>query len=150
MRYRSLLVLPVLLSLGAAAPQGDAAKKGQERFQGTWRVLRAEDRGVVMVDEKAGRMFDVKLVIKGNRIHYTGNLPGLDLEFTYKLDPTKSPKVIEMTLVKSGDKKGIGETTKGIYVLEGDSLKICGSPQELPKEFDGKKYGLFVLKRLKE
>ncbi len=150
MSYRSFLALPVLLFLGATAPQEDTVKKEQDKLQGTWRVLRAEDLGVVMIDAKAGEMFDVKYVIKGDKIYYVGKLPGLDMEFTYKLDPTKNPKVIEMTLVKSSDKKGIGKTDKAIYLLEGDSLKICGSEKELPKEFDGKKYGLFVLKRLKQ
>src|SRR5262245_58043377 len=103
MSHCSLLVLPALLLLTAAAPQGDAARKEQEKLQGTWRVLRAEDRGIVMVDTKQGEMFDVKLVIKGDRIRYTGKLPGLDLEYSFKLDPSKNPKVIEMTLVKSPD-----------------------------------------------
>lgn len=147
MSHRFLLALPLLL-VAADAPK-QAVEKEQEKFQGTWRVLRAEDRGVVMVSEKAGEMFDVKLVFKGDRVRYTGKLPGLDLEYSYKLDPTQNPKVIEMTLVKAPDKKGLGKIDKSIYVLEGDSLKICGGGKELPKAFDGKKYGLFVLKKLK-
>lgn len=72
----------------------------------------------------------------------------LDLGFSYRLDPTKSPKQMEMTLIRVPDKKGIGTTTKNIYLLEGDRLQIRGDEKELPTEFDGKKYGLFVLKRI--
>src|SRR5947209_17622248 len=65
---------------------------------------------------------------------------------TIRLDPAKEPKEIDFTDV-SGENKG--KTGKGIYQVDGDTLKIChGMPTnpERPKEFASKPgSGLFVV-----
>lgn len=45
---------------------------------------------------------------------------------TQKVDPTKSPKAIDVTVT---DGKRKGETLRGIYELDGDTLKTCFAPE---------------------
>jgi uncharacterized protein (TIGR03067 family) len=70
-------------------------------------------------------------------IHFLGDetTPGADLWFSYTLDPSKNPKTIDMKLTKSPDKKDLGKVQLGIYVLEGDQLKICASEKKRPAKF---------------
>lgn len=72
------------------------------------------------------------------------------LQATYRLDPSKKPRAIDLTST-SGETKG--RTYLGIYELDGDALKICFSEyeQDRPREFAAQgKPGirtLLVLKR---
>lgn len=43
-------------------------------------------------------------------------------EATFRLDPAASPKAMDLT---SRSEKGQGKTLAGIYLLEGDKLKLC-------------------------
>jgi uncharacterized protein (TIGR03067 family) len=66
---------------------------------------------------------------------------------TYKLDPSKNPKTIDIT-IGSGSEKG--RTLLGIYALEGDTLTICVNERFRPTELkDGPGTDLIVLKREK-
>src|SRR5262249_46379246 len=74
---------------------------------------------------------------------------GLTLESDYRLDPLQ--KTIDV-IPREGGEMEKGKTFSGIYLLDGDRLKIClGSPeQKRPGEFstkDGKGYMLYVLQR---
>jgi uncharacterized protein (TIGR03067 family) len=61
---------------------------------------------------------------------------------TYKLDPSKNPKEIDIT-----EK---GKTVLGIYAIDGDTLTICVSESFRPTELkDGPGCTFFVLKREK-
>jgi uncharacterized protein (TIGR03067 family) len=69
-----------------------------------------------------------------------------------KVDPTKKPKQIDLTLVQE---KGEGKPALGIYELEGDDLKLLiGDPAPSPRRptaFDSELgIVLFVLKRDKK
>ncbi len=68
---------------------------------------------------------------------------------TFKIDPAKKPKEIDIThpAVKDG-------TVEGIYSLEGESLKMCygKKDKDRPAKFStkaGDRGVLFVLKRAK-
>jgi hypothetical protein len=54
------------------------------------------------------------------------------MEATIKLDETKKPKEIDMTITEGGQT----EVHLGIYQLDGDTWKVCKShpPQERPTE----------------
>ena len=72
------------------------------------------------------------------------------IKFEAKLDPSKSPKEIDITLLeKFGGKDGFRMT--GIYKLDGDTLTVCRtvSPDyERPKEFKvAEGHVLIVFKR---
>jgi uncharacterized protein (TIGR03067 family) len=67
--------------------------------------------------------------------HYTFILGETDLRMTFKLDPTKTPKTIDMKIIEGPCE---GQTFHGIYTLEGDIFRICRHvdlDMERPKEF---------------
>ena len=53
---------------------------------------------------------------------------------TQKIDPTKSPKTIDMTMTEGPSK---GKVMLGIYEIEGDTMKACFDPEgkKRPTEF---------------
>jgi len=72
------------------------------------------------------------------------------VKFTYKLDPTRKPKEIDLIWAEFANK---GKIQLAIYELDGDTLKICESPigKERPKKFESKKgsgQSILTLKRL--
>lgn len=116
----------------AQSTAGDAGKttggkKGDEhaQFQGTWKVVSAEKGGEKLPEEI---LKDVQLVVSGDKIKLT--ILGEEKEGTFKIDPTKKPKTIDLTAE--------GKTIKGIYKLSKDSLIVSASEpdQERPKEFE--------------
>ncbi len=68
---------------------------------------------------------------------------------TFKLDPSKKPKAMDLTLEKKGKK----ETALFIYELDGDNLKLCWRKPggKRPTHFTSKDTGgLMILKRNKK
>ena len=101
-------------------------KTDKDGFQGDWEVISAEKAGEKIAEEMLNQI----------KIKFTGDKLVLDLfgtkqEGTFKLDPTKKPKTIDLTL----DDK----TSSGIYELTGDTLKIAlAEPGKArPKDFNG-------------
>jgi uncharacterized protein (TIGR03067 family) len=127
-------------------------KSDKDAIQGTWSFVSVEERG------KAGPADE----IKDDKITITADKFSIDQpkrerkeEATYKIDPAGKPKAIDLTVtlkdikfekVAAGEKakppeeKSVQKTMKGIYSLEGDTLKICfGEPDaDRPTEFSSK------------
>ena len=143
---RGLLFLTAAILVAADPPKEDAVKKDLKGIQGTWKVVAMEADGEKAPEEIVAAL---KLVFKDDTLTFVPGEPGFT-NYTYKLDPTTKPAGFDMT---HADEKNKGETQKGIYSLEGDSLKICfGKPGQRPKEFTAKaKSGqaMYVLKRVK-
>jgi uncharacterized protein (TIGR03067 family) len=128
-------VLAAGLLVGAAAAKDDKkddARKDAEALQGTWKVVSAEHGGKAQDDAKEFTMTfekDTFTVKKGDELIVKG---------TFKLDPSKSPKAIDMTITeakKDGDK---GKEVHGIYEVSKDGLKWCATEpggEGRPKEF---------------
>lgn len=106
----------LLATVIAAAPS--MAEPEARQFQGVWR---AEGKREVVIDGS-------KMLLFGNPA-------------TYTLDPTKSPKQIDIRLSKF--------KLVGIYAVEGDSLKLCFDLDERPRQFADKNGGpsLVIFKR---
>jgi uncharacterized protein (TIGR03067 family) len=53
---------------------------------------------------------------------------------TQKIDPSKSPKTIDVTMIEGPDK---GKVMLGIYEIDEDTLRACFDPQgkKRPTEF---------------
>ncbi len=130
MWLRSLFVVVPVLLVGADAPPGDAAKKELDRFQGTWQLLSAETNGEKAPEE---RVKQIRAVIEASKhTVYFGDKKVAD-GIPFQLDPTTNPKSVTDTLPD-------GSTIKGIYELDGDTLKSCvAAPgKDRPKEFTAK------------
>jgi RNA polymerase sigma factor (sigma-70 family) len=92
--------------------EGVAEKSDLERLQGTWVAVSGEWAGNI---DSGPALRDQKLVVAGRRLNYwTKKGPH---EGSFRLDPTREPREIDMNF--DG-----GALTRGIYELDGDRLKL--------------------------
>jgi uncharacterized protein (TIGR03067 family) len=125
-----------------------AQESAQEKLQGTWYNVSAESDGEQQTGEDKSNLH----IITGNRV-VTEIDGSYYQESVFTLGPGE--KFGEITFdMKSGPDKG--KTWVGIYQLDGDILKWCGSwkgdNKKLPSEFitrEGDGYFLRVMKLLK-
>lgn len=114
---RRFLVLVVALALASTGFGMDAAIGRQSELQGYWNLVSLEINGQALDVDK---LEDATLFVRGER--YSFALEDATLELIHKVDSTKSPKTLDMTIVE-GEMKG--KTYHAIYELENDILKIC-------------------------
>jgi uncharacterized protein (TIGR03067 family) len=149
MRHQFLLTLTAGLALAAAAPGDDAAnKKVGEALQGTWTVVSAERNGKAANDVKGHQ-----LIFAGDNFTIKNKDGKLVYEGTFQVDSSKKPMVIDFK--HTGDALK-GKTWKGIFVVDGDTLKTCDNAPSLdkdrPSDFNAKEssgYIAIVFKRVK-
>ena len=131
----------VIVVIGAAAqtptsaPISDAAKAELKNLQGTWRVVKAENKGVDVMEKLGYEQFTVE----GNTMRVVRN--GEERKSQFELDPAHDPKWINF--IKPG-----GDKIEGIYELKGDSWRTA-SRRVRPAEFDDPNAILFVYERAK-
>ena len=105
--------------LAAAAPAVDADDK--DSLQGAWTAVSAEQNGRAAEDVKrheltfTGDRFTIRA--KGKLVYQGG----------YRLDPSKNPAAIDFAHAEGREK---GKRWLGIYLLEGDGLKICDNADD--------------------
>jgi uncharacterized protein (TIGR03067 family) len=130
----------VLAGPPAAVPATQTEGKGKgksdkDRFQGRWEVVSAEKGGEKLPDEIAK---GIKLMVKGDKIEV--EILGETKEGTFKLDSSKKPKEIDLTV----DEK----TLKGIYEFTKDGLRVCSAidaDAPRPKGFKAEDQTLLVI-----
>src|SRR5947209_8398370 len=118
-------LLTAVLFVAASAPAED--KKDEKLIEGTW---------IVVSREMDGKKTPADELKRGNLIFRNGTITGDDGKkkekaAAYRLDPSISPKAIDLT---DSEK----EPTRAIYELDGDTLKMCWSekaPDIRPAEF---------------
>jgi uncharacterized protein (TIGR03067 family) len=116
-------------------PMGD-----QEKLQGTWALVSGERNGKALPDEV---LQHIKLIFAGDKL--TTKHKDRKAEATFKLDSSRTPKEMDLDME--------GNVGKGIYQLDGDSLKIAhgevgdARPKDFPKAGSG--LTVLVLKREK-
>jgi uncharacterized protein (TIGR03067 family) len=145
MRWLMCAFVTVGLALTADAVPGDATKKDLDAMQGVWQVVSLEIDGKALPEDQFKAF---KLTIKGDKGSHPGD-DGKTEEATLKLDASKKPKTIDIMPLTGSDK---GKTIRGIYSLEGDTLKVCANHNgdARPTEFKGgKDIVLFTMKREK-
>jgi uncharacterized protein (TIGR03067 family) len=145
--FKLLTVLAVSLLVAAAPPlREDPAKKEKERLQGTWKVVSLKLQGMESNDPKDK---EGGFVFKGDKYLSLPLAKGKkEVWRTYKIDVTKKPKELDLDATAG--------KVKGIYELEGDTLKLClpnpfvskERPERIESDRKGKS-GLMVLKRKK-
>src|SRR5262249_762923 len=135
----------------AAAPQAvrhaqgdkDAAGKDLALLQGTWKVTAMEFGGQSLPAEL---LTGYKHTFAGNKLTWdravgmmskAGQVTAIEgvYECTFKIDPGKEPKQIDITLrMPKGDR-----TVLGIYEIKGETLRLCFSFMgRRPAEFSSK------------
>jgi uncharacterized protein (TIGR03067 family) len=136
--------IPILLVVGLllAADSGeDAVKKEKQQLVGTWTVVSLEVNGQKVPAEA---LKDFQFIFTADSL--TRKKGGkAESGAGYKLDPSRSPKWIDMTGITDGKEQAI----PGVYKLDGDTLTLCfradykkkdGKPNEAqkrPEKLDG-------------
>ena len=146
MRGYALLVLAAGLSLAADDGKKEPMDMDYAKLEGTWRVISLEVDGMKIAEET---IKDSRLVIKGKE--FTMKEKIATYRGTFTIDPSKKPKTIDIKFTAGPEK---GNSSLGIYQLEGDDLKLCLTitAKDRPTEFAAKPksgHGFEVLKREK-
>jgi uncharacterized protein (TIGR03066 family) len=133
---------------GRGSEEKPKTKTDEEKLQGNWEVAE------VVFDGKPVNGFeDTLAAFDKDRINLIGkNKNEGGREFSFKLDPARKPKAIDMTAL-NGELQG--STNHAIYQLHGDMLKLCWfnepgnktRPAELASK-EGSKLLLMTLQRI--
>jgi uncharacterized protein (TIGR03067 family) len=137
------LMLASSLLMAADAPK-DAVKKEYDKFEGTWKM---ESFTVDGKPTPIETFAEFRMTLKGE--NFTTVTAEGKTNGTYKVDPSKSPKTIDITFT-GGPLDGL--TMLGVYKLDGDTYTVClpaGGGKERAKELDSKPGSGLVLEVLK-
>jgi uncharacterized protein (TIGR03067 family) len=144
------LACALLAASGMTSLRADDAQKDLQRLQGVWSVVECVGDGRPLTKKLRDQM---KIAFKGKKIIVGGGGDIFKGNFTFKIDPSKKPKAIDI-IALDGPLKG--KAVQAIYELTGDGLKLCLPIREgknRPTEFEspeGLGYGLFILVRNKQ
>jgi uncharacterized protein (TIGR03067 family) len=143
------LLVGVTGAPAADPPAKDTKGNDRVKLLGKWLAVSGERGGKPMTKEEC-EAFHILIDEKHLTIAYS-DLATSAFRHTFAIDPKADPKTIDLTTV---DTRALFDY-KGIYVLDGDSLKICigqirgKRPTEFATKADGPGYRLYVLKRQK-
>ena len=147
MRILAMITLAALAS-GAVVTAGADKTSDLDRIQGSWAVVALVENGKGIPKDETDRL---DVAIKGDRLT-VNNKGKLESVYQIKLDPKPKLKAIDMILTDGKDKT---QVAPGIYLLEGDTLKICVDEElkNRPASFeekDTKTCSVITLKRKKQ
>jgi len=114
-------LLTVVLLVAASAPP-EKEKTDEENMQGNWTVVSREFMGRKAPEAELKAL---KVTIKDGTMTMDDGTK--KHKITYKLDPSKKPKAIDLTNLDGKDGKDL---TRAIYELDDDNLKICWSEKD--------------------
>ena len=119
-------------SAGSDILAGDKAdlEKDVRIIQGTWTFESSEAGGKAL---PAGELKGLILTFEGDK-HTVKKGDEVIQVATQKLDPSRSPKALDVTVAEGPNK---GAVMPGIYEISGDTLKVCFDPEgkKRPTEF---------------
>jgi uncharacterized protein (TIGR03067 family) len=115
----------------AAVHAQDDAKKELAKLEGKWTVTAAERDG------KADDTLKGAVRVNSGDKYTLAMKGGKPFGGTYKIDPTKKPKTMDMMPT---DGRYKDKTLLAIYELDGDTMKVCFAEpgKERPTEFSSK------------
>ena len=132
------LLLPILLSTLATGDDGWKPtdlelKRAHEMLAGSWQFLSINDKGEKLGPRLVETRFarDGILIIADRRMTIVNPVTGEERTATYRIDPSRSPRRID--LFTRDDR-----ILAGIYKFENDNLVLCLQPaegKEVPQEF---------------
>jgi uncharacterized protein (TIGR03067 family) len=125
MRRTACVLCWLIIGIGLLPIVARPADDAQKRLQGTWTAAKAERDGKAVGD------------VTGHRLSFTGNRfrirskDGKSLyEGMFRVDSSAKPSAIDFEHTRAELK---GKAWKGIYALDGDTLKICDNAPDLNK-----------------
>jgi uncharacterized protein (TIGR03067 family) len=130
----SLLLVLIAILLQAVEVRGeDKSKDDLEKLAGVWTCVSGINDGKPLPDNVVKQL---KLTLTKDR-YKTEKGQVVLFDGIYKIDADKQPKHIDITAPEG---EQAGKTSKGIYVIEGDNLKMCyaNPDKDRPKEFVSK------------
>jgi uncharacterized protein (TIGR03067 family) len=144
--YSTALVLGLLLP--AQQRIGDVPNTPDKDLEGVWQVVSAVQDGkeIAPTDEKQRAI----VTFKGGIM--TMHSAGMDTKWSIRVDTTKSPRTIDLTLDAGPDK---AKPSLGIYDVKGDELRMChceagnGRPTDFTAK-EGSQSTLATLRRIKQ
>jgi uncharacterized protein (TIGR03067 family) len=104
------LVVAMVAANGAG---GGDAKSDQAKLQGKW------------VREKDGQKFELKF--DKNAFTLTLHAKGEVIKGTFKINPLKTPKEMDLTITESDNPKDKDRPMLAIYAMDIDTLKWCAA-----------------------
>jgi uncharacterized protein (TIGR03067 family) len=149
MKVRLFLALLSTILIAADKPK-DAGAQDHQKLQGTWQVLQELHGDSDTSDE--GK--HCQLIFDGDKFTVKKDDKAI-LEGTFTIDAIKSPAQIDLKVLKDDEDERTGQTSLGIYQLDGDKLKLCAcdpSQSERPAEFStkGTRFLLIAMERVKK
>jgi len=123
-------LVALFCAVGFAASSGSGAladdkadlEKEVKKFQGAWTIESSVTGGKEL---PAGELKEFILTFEGDK-HTLKKGDDVFQVGTQKIDPSKSPKTIDVTMTEGVNK---GAVMLGIYEIDGDTLKVCFDPQ---------------------
>jgi uncharacterized protein (TIGR03067 family) len=118
---KSLVALFCAVSFSVSGTLADDKadlEKEIKKFQGVWTFESSEAGGKEL---PAGDLKGLILIFEGDK-HTVKKGDEVLQVGTQKLDPSKSPKTIDVTMTEGPSK---GTVLLGIYEIDGDTLKVC-------------------------
>jgi uncharacterized protein (TIGR03067 family) len=121
-----------------ATARGAPARGELAALDGTWLLESVEINGNKQGAPADGPSLEVR--IKAGRLT-VGQDNGAE-GFTFTIDPSCTPKLIDLTEVEEGKGAGRGQTLEGIYEIKGDRLRLClkeaAGVRERPTAFEAR------------
>jgi uncharacterized protein (TIGR03067 family) len=140
-----LFSLTIILLQAVEARGGNEGNGDPEKLAGAWTCVSAVNNGKPLGEDVVKQL---KLTLTEKR-YKTEKGKQVLFDGIYKVDPGQRPKHIDIT-APEGEQGG--KTSKGIYALEGDTLKMCYADKDRPTGFESKAGSgatLVVWKRMK-
>jgi uncharacterized protein (TIGR03067 family) len=148
MHRLTLLMCSLILATGFVPTFAQPVEEAQKKLQGAWTATKAERDGSA-ADDVVGH----RLSVTGNRFRIQSKDGRPLYAGTVRLDPSAKPAAIDFEHTEGALK---GKAWKGIYALDGDTLRACDNAHNLdrgrPAEFEagrGSGYVLITFKREK-
>lgn len=144
--FASLGFVPLFFSTLLYA---DQTKKDVELMEGQWAAATYVQDGQGEGETIDPKESPVRWVFKENKVTWLTDVDEATSPHpkgTFKLDPTKNPKTIDITFPpEAGAKKD--QVILGIYEIKGDTLKICYGSVGVarPAEFKSKEGSKLIL-----
>ena len=129
----TFFVVAFILLQAVVVQSEDKGKDDTDKLTGVWKCVSGVNDGKMLPEDIVKQL---KLTLTKDK-YKAEKGAALLFEGVYKIDAHQQPKHIDIT-APEGDQAG--KTSKGIYTLEGDTLKMCysNSDGDRPKKFESK------------